>query len=344
MFDEQSIRRIIRSVLKSEREIHDKKLHGEQYRDMPPFNIVRGKTVANFTGSTGTFLLRHIVPLGQSTPYPGTEIIVVNVNKASGSANGTAYAIFHYAAEYPGTGSGAGTSSGTGTGDGNWELLVLSSGTGTASVVSDRALLIKKLGPASLYAGTDSGGINSGTRVEAAVIPLVWDNDAKQYIADRWPEDAEQGTPGNMKILPGENHCWETAIVGGAGGTGTGAEGPLLVEGHIYYETVDGTGTGTGTGTDTYLYEAYAVTGVVTSYPVVFYGEAAFASSGGPITVTPTGTVHGKMPSGNKTVDNGLEWEVDVGATVIVLRGFDEDGLRHIALNVECPEGTGSGS
>jgi hypothetical protein len=343
MFDEQSIRRIIRSVLKSEREVIDKKLHGQQYRDMPPFNIVRGKTVANFTGSTGTFLLRNIVPLGKSTPYPGTEIIVVNVNKASGSANGTAYAIFHYAAQYPGTGTGAGTSSGTGTGNGNWELLVLAPAGTSDLITSNRALLIKKLGPASLYVGTNSGGINSGTRVDAAVIPLVWDNDAKQHVADRWPEDAEQGTPGNMKILPGENHCWETAMVGGNGGTGTDAEDPLLVEGHIYYELVDGTGTGTGTGagTDPYLYEAYAVTGVVTSYPVVFYGEAVSATSGGPITVTPTGTAHGKMPSGTKTVDNAVLWEVDEGAVVIVLRGFDEDGLRHIALNVECP---GSGS
>lgn len=133
MFDKQSIERIIRSVLKSEREIHDKRLHGEQYRDHQAFGLVRGRIAANFTGSTGTFKLQNIVPLGQSSPYPGTEIIVVNVNRASGSANGTAYAVYHYAAIFPGTytgtsGTAAGTSSGTGTGHGNWELFTAGGG------------------------------------------------------------------------------------------------------------------------------------------------------------------------------------------------------------------------
>lgn len=126
-FDDPTLARLERSVHTTERLTPRKHQPFGPEAGLGSFQLVRGKIGSAYTGLTGTLRLTDVVPLGEWSAYPGSEIIVVNVNKTSGSA-GTAYAIYHYAVQYPGTGTGAGTSPGTGTGDANWELFVIPSG------------------------------------------------------------------------------------------------------------------------------------------------------------------------------------------------------------------------
>lgn len=335
MYDPRSQKRIADSVLKTERMIPDRLLQDNQNLKLGHFGIVRGRITTPFTGTTGTMLLREVVALGENSPFPGTEIVVVNVNKDAGEV-GTAYAIYHYAADFPGTGTGNGHGTGTGTGDGNWELLTFMGAADDEPGVL--AILYKTLPPATVnysIAGTSAAlfGVTPGDLVEQAVIPLVWTGNS--YQGDEWQEPSHQGAVGEVIRLPAENHCWETAIVGGeAVGTATG-EPPILVRGHRYRST----GTGTGTGERTSLY--YAVTEVITPL-VVYYGYATGSTSGGPIPVSPLSAIHGKIPTGTRSAENALGWEVDEGSVVIVLRGLTASGVLYVALNVECPAGTGT--
>jgi hypothetical protein len=215
-------------------------------------------------------------------------------------------------------------------------------GGGGVDTPADLALLYGEIQPANITyngAATDAsaGGIAPGSRSEDIgtrnVLPLTWNKDALVYEAVVWPDGSEEGTPGTPMKLPGENHCWETYIVGGTGSGG--GEPPLLVEGHTFTTIVEEM-------VEEELTEVtvtkFAVTRVVA--PQTMFVATADAAVAGEATFAATGIlgIHNKLPTGSKTIQNTLAFYTDVGGKVIIVRGLDAEGVKYWAVNATCPE------
>lgn len=122
-WSEDAIRRIIRSVLHTERQTM-LKIGGtdEPPRSLPLFLIVRGKAVAAVAADDPTFMINEVQALGQSAPKPDDPLSIVNVPGLTLAIGDPVYAAYNFAITVSGTGE-----EGTGTGDGNWEALAFTS-------------------------------------------------------------------------------------------------------------------------------------------------------------------------------------------------------------------------
>jgi len=209
-------------------------------------------------------------------------------------------------------------------------------GGGSGSRFANLAILYDVLEPMTLsvsLTATDSSAVTitpglHATETTRCVMPLVFDRETSQYKAKVWGPDSE-GTAGEPMKVPGENHCWETCIVGGdgleIGSTGVYNEAPLLVDGTTYKRVVDEESM-----------TFYAVTDVITP-AVMFIATADAAVSGADFDATGTLGIHGKLPQGSKEIENALAWDIDEGGSVIVVRGLDHLGVKYWAFNAECP-------
>lgn len=223
----------------------------------------------------------------------------------------------------------------TGTGK-KWAQINLGAGGGASQ--PQLAILYDKLNPASITLDLEAttsaavaitpGGHSSPET--PCVIPLAFVDGA--YQAQVWGADSE-GTEGEPKKLPAENHCWETCIVGGDGEEteteGVYNEPPLLVEGFTFTKT---TGEGEEAETKTY----FAITDVITP-AVMFVATADAAVTGADFDATASAGIHGKLPQGKKSIENELAWDIDSGGKVLVVRGLDGSGVKYWAFNAECP-------
>lgn len=209
-------------------------------------------------------------------------------------------------------------------------------GGGSGSRFANLAILYDVLEPMTLsvsLTALDSSAVGMvpgthATPTTPCIIPLVFDKESSRYKAKVWGANSE-GTEGAPMKIPGENHCWETCIVGGdgleIGSTGVYNEAPLLVDGTPYKKTVEGEQV-------TY----YAVTDVITP-AVMFIATADDPVTGSDFDATATLGIHGKVPQGSKEIENVLAWDIDEGGSVIVVRGLDHTGVKYWAFNAECP-------
>lgn len=209
-------------------------------------------------------------------------------------------------------------------------------GGGSGSRFANLAILYDVLEPMTLsvdLTADDSSAVTITpglhlTETTRCIMPLVFDRETSQYKAKVWGPDSE-GTAGEPMKVPGENHCWETCIVGGdgleIGSTSVYNEAPLLVDGTTYKRVVDDESM-----------TFFAVTDVITP-AVMFIAEADAAVTGGDFDAVATVGIHGKSPLGFKYIKNELGWDIDSGGSVIVVRGVDDIGVKYWAFNAECP-------
>jgi hypothetical protein len=140
--------------------------------------LVRGKAASAVTSTMGTFKLKNVVPLGQSSPNPGTEIVVANVPHMTLAINDIAYAAYHFTTEANGD-----TAVGTGTGVANWEVLSIS-GTASGNGESAKAIAAQNIPAATQISGTNftsTVGLleteGSGTSKVGGVVIVEWTDD-----------------------------------------------------------------------------------------------------------------------------------------------------------------------
>lgn len=241
-WDEASIRRIIKSVLYTERQTMFKvgKDVGPP-RLLPGFIMVRGKAVAAVTPDDDTFMIEQVHPLGQNTPKPDDPLRVVNVPGITANEGDTIYAAYKYAVTAEGTGD-----EGTGTGDGNWEALEFVGGSGSPQSV---VMVTGEVPPIEEISGTaftfTPGSLSEGgtvlERVDGAYnyIPVV-----KTPAGTGTGTGTEDDTPAEYEKVTILNFTRTTLRAS--------ATQPIILVGTIEDKgEEEGTGTGSGTGTET---------------------------------------------------------------------------------------------